>query len=101
MAFLCRGGGGGFGASAVVALQEAGATEWDLSLLFCDDGRMTELNGSYRGKKGPTDVLSFPRETSRRARKTPSPRCDRGYCHLPGHPEPQCQGVRSNRWTRS
>lgn len=56
-----------------LALQEAGATEWDLSLLFCDDGRMSELNGRYRGKKGPTDVLSFPRETSRRARKTPSP----------------------------
>ncbi len=43
------------------ALRAAGYTEWDLSLLLCDDARIAELNARYRGKKGPTDVLSFPR----------------------------------------
>ncbi|HVP19821.1 MAG TPA: rRNA maturation RNase YbeY [Spirochaetia bacterium] len=43
-------------------LREAGADQWDLSLLLCDDPRMSDLNGRYRGKGGPTDVLSFPRE---------------------------------------
>lgn len=34
-------------------------TDAELSVLFCDDDRMSELNRSYRNKKGPTDVLSF------------------------------------------
>ena len=28
--------------------------------LFCDDGRIAELNGRFRGKDKPTNVLSFP-----------------------------------------
>lgn len=43
------------------ALEAAGAGRWDLSVLLCDDGRMRELNGRYRGKDRTTDVLSFPR----------------------------------------
>lgn len=43
-------------------LREAGCEEWDVSVLLCGDKRMAELNERYRGKKGPTDVLSFPRE---------------------------------------
>jgi probable rRNA maturation factor len=43
------------------ALLAAGYTEWDVSLLLCDDARMTELNAKYRGKDRTTDVLSFPR----------------------------------------
>jgi len=31
----------------------------ELSLLFCDDAFIAELNERYRGKRGPTDVLSF------------------------------------------
>ncbi len=30
-----------------------------LSLVVCDDARMSFLNMKHRGKKGPTDVLSF------------------------------------------
>ena len=44
------------------ALREAGYEEWDVSVLLCGDERMADLNGRYRGRKGPTDVLSFPRE---------------------------------------
>ncbi len=31
----------------------------EISVLFCDDARMAELNGDYRNEKKPTDVLSF------------------------------------------
>jgi len=43
------------------ALREAGCREWDVSLLLCGDERMAALNARYRGRKGATDVLSFPR----------------------------------------
>lgn len=32
---------------------------WELSVLFCCDGFMQELNKNYRGLDMPTDVLSF------------------------------------------
>ena len=32
----------------------------DLTVLFCDDAEIAELNGAWRGKPKPTDVLSFP-----------------------------------------
>lgn len=32
----------------------------DLTVLFCGDAEMTELNRAWRGKPRPTDVLSFP-----------------------------------------
>jgi probable rRNA maturation factor len=44
------------------AAAAAGFESCELSLLFCGDERIAELNGRYRGKNGPTDVLSFPRE---------------------------------------
>jgi len=31
----------------------------ELSVLFCDDGTIQDLNRQYRGKNEPTDVLSF------------------------------------------
>ncbi len=34
----------------------------ELSVLFCDDPFIVELNKRYRKKKGPTDVLSFSQE---------------------------------------
>ncbi len=52
-------------------LQEAGAVGWDVSLLLCNDARMKELNGRYRGKDTPTDVLSFPREVRKPSRAVP------------------------------
>jgi probable rRNA maturation factor len=44
------------------AAAAGGLEGWDISLLFCGDQRIAELNGRYRGKDSPTDVLSFPRE---------------------------------------
>lgn len=32
----------------------------ELSILICNDQRIAELNGMWRKKEGPTDVLSFP-----------------------------------------
>lgn len=32
---------------------------WELSILFCSDPCIAELNKQYRGIDGPTDVLSF------------------------------------------
>ena len=44
----------------VAVMDELGAEGWELSVLFCDDHRIAELNKHYRHKEGPTDVLSFP-----------------------------------------
>ena len=36
----------------------------ELSILFTDDDRITELNIRYLNRKGPTNVLAFPMITS-------------------------------------
>ncbi len=46
-------------AFALSVLDRLGVTNWDLSLLLCDDAFIRDLNGRYRGKDEPTDVLSF------------------------------------------
>jgi probable rRNA maturation factor len=48
--------------AARAALAEAGRDPdlHEVGLLLCDDAKMTELNGSFRGKAGPTNVLSWP-----------------------------------------
>ena len=33
---------------------------YEISVLFCDDNRMSELNARWRGINKPTNVLSFP-----------------------------------------
>jgi len=43
-------------------LQCMGATDWELSLLFCGDDEIAALNGRYLGKEGPTDVMSFSQQ---------------------------------------
>lgn len=42
----------------VLEREEAPATS-EVSLSFIDDARMAQLNEEFRGKTGPTDVLSF------------------------------------------
>ena len=44
---------------AEVAAASAGIRDGHLAVEFVDAGRMAELNARYRGKDGPTDVLSF------------------------------------------
>lgn len=37
-----------------------GRTQGELSITFCNNDRIQELNHNYRGINRPTDVLSFP-----------------------------------------
>jgi len=45
---------------ALKVLDEITRENWELSILFCGDKKMTELNSQYRNKNEPTDILSFP-----------------------------------------
>ena len=40
--------------------REAGAGSGSVTVLFCDDAEMAEINGGMRGRPESTDVLSFP-----------------------------------------
>lgn len=42
-----------------VLSQEGKPDNAEVSISFVDDGEIAELNETYRGKVGPTDVLSF------------------------------------------
>jgi len=44
------------------ALAHLGIEEAEISLLACDDARIAELNGEFRDKPRPTNVLSWPSE---------------------------------------
>lgn len=41
-------------------LEDLACEAKELSILFTDDGHITELNREYRGKDRPTNVLAFP-----------------------------------------
>jgi len=43
-------------------IEALGLGEAELSVLLCDDERITALNRDYRDTDRPTDVLSFPME---------------------------------------
>jgi probable rRNA maturation factor len=42
------------------AAASAGIADGHVAVEFVDAGRIAELNEAWRGKPGPTDVLSFP-----------------------------------------
>ncbi len=44
----------------VLAAVSAGVQEGHLAIEFVDAERITRLNAEHRGKRAPTDVLSFP-----------------------------------------
>jgi probable rRNA maturation factor len=46
-------------AFALKVLDSLGKTDWDLSILLCNDSYIRALNSQYREKDEPTDVLSF------------------------------------------
>ena len=48
--------------AAGMALEGAGLAPagWSVSFLFADDAAVAELNGRFRGKPSPTNVLSWP-----------------------------------------
>jgi probable rRNA maturation factor len=43
-----------------LAIASAGIDDGHVAVEFVDADRITALNAEYRGKEGPTDVLSFP-----------------------------------------
>ncbi len=43
-----------------VLVAEGVRGEAELALMFVDEAAMTELNGTFMGEQGPTDVLAFP-----------------------------------------
>ena len=43
----------------LAVLDALGVDCWELSVLFCSDQIIRELNRQYRGKDEPTDILSF------------------------------------------
>jgi probable rRNA maturation factor len=43
-----------------LAAASAGIEDGHLAVEFVDAARIAQLNGTHRGKDGPTDVLSFP-----------------------------------------
>ncbi|NCO59164.1 rRNA maturation RNase YbeY [bacterium] len=45
---------------AAALLDALGCPSKELSILFTDDGHIAKLNGIYRKKEGPTNVLAFP-----------------------------------------
>lgn len=49
-------------AAAVAALEEIGLSPAaiEVSVLFTDDAEIADLNGRFRGKPSPTNVLSWP-----------------------------------------
>jgi probable rRNA maturation factor len=42
------------------AAARRGVAEGHLAIAFVDEAKISELNERHRGKRGPTDVLSFP-----------------------------------------
>ena len=48
--------------AARAALEHAGLDPgaWTIAVLGCDDARMGDLNSRFRGRDGPTNVLSWP-----------------------------------------
>lgn len=52
---------------AVAAAAQAEGKSGAVSLLLGDDASVAELNKQFRGKAGPTNVLSFPPATAQQA----------------------------------
>ena len=48
------------GRATDVVCESCGWPSLEVGALLCDDVRMSELNGQFRGKPTPTNVLSFP-----------------------------------------
>ena len=45
-----------------ILVNELGEPNWEMSLTLCGNDRIAGLNREYRGKEGPTDVLTFVME---------------------------------------
>lgn len=45
---------------ATLTHMELEPSKWDITVLGCNDARITDLNGDFREKNQPTNVLSWP-----------------------------------------
>ena len=48
------------GVAATLAHLGLNPAAWDVVVMGCDDMRIAELNGDFRKKRQPTNVLSWP-----------------------------------------
>jgi len=58
--------------------EELGLASADVTICLVSDAEIARMNESFRKKKGPTDVLSFPTITRRKPQAVPRPRSDNG-----------------------
>ncbi len=62
--------------AATAMLKALNYPDFDLGILICNAQRMSEFNLDYRGKEGPTDILSFPYHDTLKAGERISLTCD-------------------------
>ncbi len=74
-----------------LAAVSAGVEEGHVAIEFVDAGRIAQLNAEYRGKRGPTDVLSFPVDEAMPMDGTPRELGDVVIC--PDHTEDLCEAI--------
>lgn len=67
-------------AAGDAALEHLGLqpSEWDITVLACDDARIADLNATFRGKPQPTNVLSWPSVDRRAGEPGTHPTAPRG-----------------------
>jgi probable rRNA maturation factor len=61
-------------------LREVNFAEAEVSIAFVSDMEIAKWNQNYRKKKGPTDVLSFPALSKRRAERHAKRKQTNGVC---------------------
>jgi probable rRNA maturation factor len=74
-----------------LAAVSAGVEEGHVAIEFVDAGRIAQLNAEHRGKRGPTDVLSFPVDEATPADGAPRELGDVVIC--PDHTEDLCEAI--------
>jgi len=65
-------------------LGRLGRDGWELSVLVCGEGEMAGLNSRFRGREGPTDVLSFSQEEGQAFPRGPARRLRGDIAICPG-----------------
>ena len=59
-------------------LREMNLRDSDITICFVSDAEIARMNLAFRGKKGPTDVLSFPAGTEKK-KKTYTENTEKSY----------------------
>ena len=77
-------------------LKRIGVTNWEVSLLFCNDAVIRGLNSRFRGYDKATDVLSFPQAESQYAKCPQGAQSQNAKCP-PGAKSPQAQSQHGRR----